>query len=143
MGRNVPPVKVDWGLGCNKELCEVLKQCKEEYPDSGISHDTLIAKIEKYGHVAEDNNGKYDLLYLYEWEASQIIYALIYHILSLEVTLKHEKQFTEALKSVLENQTQLIEKQEKLIDTQDKTLEVYESVFENEDDEEMDEVSEE
>lgn len=99
MGR-IPPVQIDWGLGCNEELCSILLECKEDNPDSGINYDSIIGRIKKYGRVKEDSNGEYDSLYLYEREASDIIYALLYNTISLSVAVDCRTEALSEYKSI-------------------------------------------
>ena len=75
----IPPVKIEWGQGANKELIRFLKDFQAEEPDIGVPYEALIKKIENYGREKIGYNGKpYDTLYLYEQEASDIIYSLVY-----------------------------------------------------------------
>lgn len=102
MGR-IPPVQIDWGLGCNKELCDILVECKKDNPDSGINYDAIIGRIEKYGRVKEDSDGEYDSLYLYEREASDIIYALLYNTISLHITIDSRTEYLRKYKSICDD----------------------------------------
>lgn len=84
MGR-IPPVKIDWGLGFNEELCKVLEECKKDVPEYERDFDIIIGHIKAYGRVKEDANGEYDSLYLFEREAADIIYGLIHHDVAREL----------------------------------------------------------